>query len=25
VVQASHNAGLARMVARVEPMVCIKG
>lgn len=25
VVRASHNAGLARMVARVEPMVCIKG
>jgi tRNA-splicing ligase RtcB (3'-phosphate/5'-hydroxy nucleic acid ligase) len=25
VVQASHDAGLARMVARVEPMVCIKG
>jgi tRNA-splicing ligase RtcB (3'-phosphate/5'-hydroxy nucleic acid ligase) len=25
VVQASHDAGLAHMVARVEPMVCIKG
>ncbi|AHE98079.1 RtcB family protein [Thioalkalivibrio paradoxus] len=25
VVQASHDAGLARLVARVEPMVCIKG
>jgi tRNA-splicing ligase RtcB len=25
VVQATHDAGLARMVARVEPMICIKG
>jgi tRNA-splicing ligase RtcB (3'-phosphate/5'-hydroxy nucleic acid ligase) len=25
VVQASHDAGLARLVARVEPMICIKG
>jgi len=25
VVQATHDAGLARMVARVEPVICIKG
>jgi tRNA-splicing ligase RtcB (3'-phosphate/5'-hydroxy nucleic acid ligase) len=25
VVQATHDAGLARMVARVEPLVCVKG
>ncbi|TVP77469.1 RtcB family protein [Thioalkalivibrio sp.] len=25
VVQATHDAGLARMIARVEPMICIKG
>jgi len=25
VVQATHDAGLARLVARVEPMICIKG
>ena len=25
VVQATHEAGLARLVARVEPMICIKG
>jgi tRNA-splicing ligase RtcB len=25
VVQAAHNAGISEIVARVEPLVCIKG